>query len=102
MPRRSQKLSKIHSQSESKHDVSTSNRFVMTPPKKTPERPTRSKDKEPTPTQFKNTCKSDIVYNISGSNLTLAEQNVLEKGFNFCSSVKLPDKTRLLDDLYRF
>ena len=102
MPRRSQRLSKIHSQTENRQDISTSNRFEISPPKKTPEKPMRSKDKEPTPTLFKNTCKSDIVYNISGSTLTVAEQNVLEKGCNFCPSVKLPDKTRLLDDLYRF
>ena len=34
--------------------------------------------------------------------LTALEQDVLEKGFNFCPSTKIPEKTRLLDDLYSF
>ena len=48
-------------------------------------------------------CSFDVkLTNLSDINLNAIEQNVLEKGLNFCPTVKSPNKIQLLDDLYLF
>ena len=45
---------------------------------------------------------SDIIQNLTDIKLTSAEISVLEKGLNFCPTVKTPNTIKLLDDLYFF
>ena len=46
--------------------------------------------------------KSDIIQNVSSCSLSADEISVLEKGLNFCPTVKAPDTINLLEDLYFF
>lgn len=103
-PRRSQRLKDQHKKAEgTEFTLRTSNRFVI--PSDKPQKkqiPSTSCHTVNSTAQIKNRCKSDIIYNISDVNLSLAEQAVLEKGFNFCPTTKAPNKDRVLDDVYAF
>ena len=46
--------------------------------------------------------ESDIVCNLSTTKLSTDEMSVLEKGLNFCPTVKAPNINKTLDDLYFF
>ena len=46
--------------------------------------------------------QSDTIQNLSNVTLSSAEISVLERGLNFCPTVKAPDAERLLDDIYFF
>ncbi len=102
MPRRSSRIKSIKDRSNPNDDIPLSNRFVVTTPENTIRKHPEKVIKSPEQSRPKNKCKSDIILNISSTTLTMTEQNVLEKGFNLCPSIKLPDKMRVLDDLYRF
>ena len=46
--------------------------------------------------------QNDTIQNLSSVSLSPAEISVLEKGLNFCPTVKAPNAERLLDDIYFF
>jgi hypothetical protein len=104
IPRRSSRIrTSQQNNSKNNNEISLYNRFVPAKAPDTPANTTEIAEAKKQPLNPpKNGCKSDIVYNISKASLSLVEQDVLEKGFNFCPSLKSPDKPRLLDDLYRF
>ena len=49
-----------------------------------------------------NNKKVSSIFNLSNYTLTNSEKNVLEKGLNFCPSVKDINKLSILEDTYKF
>ena len=101
-PRRSQRLKNQQKKSNGDDSIKLYNRFVTPAANSQKELPSNSQALSTSTKQLRNKCKSDIIYNISDVNLSLSEQAVLEKGFNFCPTTKAPNKTQVLDDVYAF
>ena len=102
IPRRSNRIRNMKNMTDSQKEIKLNNRFTTSSAEKCDMKPLDNKKQQSIHHPMKNKCKSDIILNISNSTLNINEQNVLEKGLNFCPTVKLPDKMRVLDDLYRF
>ena len=100
-PRRSARL-KVKSQPT---PITTNNRFetLSTNPSSytAPQQSIDIKSPKKTPISPKIDEKS-IIYNISSTQLTSTEKNVLEKGLNFCPVNKDLNKKNLIDDVYAF
>ena len=101
-PRRSQRIRAKNISSESTDKLNLSNRFEISVTEDKGEKKTKEAETANLKNIQNNPSKSDIIFNLSKEALSLAEQNVLEKGFNFCPTTKFPDKNRVLDDVYSF